>query len=164
MKELQEKYKDNPQLQSQKVMELYKEEGVNPLGGCLPMLLQMPVFIALFNALRSAIELRHSEFLWVTDLSMPDTVWEVPGIGLPIRPLAIAWCALMLLQQKLMPSSADDMQKKIMMAMPVIMLVLCYGMPSGLTLYWTVQTLMTILQYKLSNTSAPLSTAAATKA
>ncbi len=164
MKELQEKHKDNPQLQSQKVMELYKEEGVNPLGGCLPMLLQMPVFIALFNALRSAIELRHSEFLWATDLSMPDTVVTIPGIGLPIRPLAIAWCALMLLQQKLMPSSADDMQKKLMMAMPVIMLVLCYGMPSGLTLYWTVQTLMTILQYKLSNTSAPVSTAATTKA
>ena len=164
MKELQEKHKDNPQLQSQKVMELYKEEGVNPLGGCLPMLLQMPVFIALFNALRSAIELRHSDFLWATDLSMPDTVLVIPGIGLPIRPLAIAWCSLMLLQQKLMPSSADDMQRKMMMAMPVVMLVLCYGMPSGLTLYWTVQTLMTILQYKLSNTSAPVSTVAPTKA
>ena len=164
MKELQEKHKDNPQLQSQKVMELYKEEGVNPLGGCLPMLLQMPVFIALFNALRSAIELRHSDFLWATDLSMPDTVLVIPGIGLPIRPLAIAWCSLMLLQQKLMPSSADDMQRKMMMAMPVVMLVLCYGMPSGLTLYWPVPTLMTILHYKLSNTSAPVSTVAPTKA
>jgi YidC/Oxa1 family membrane protein insertase len=152
MKELNEKYKDNPQVKQQKVMELYREVGVNPLAGCLPLLLQMPVFISLFNALRGAIELRHSEFLWVTDLSLPDTVFSI--FGLPIRPLAIAWAVTMLIQQRIVPSSADETQKKVMMFMPVFMLFVCYGMPSGLTLYWTFSTLMSILQYYMSNKKA----------
>ncbi|MCH2204639.1 MAG: YidC/Oxa1 family insertase periplasmic-domain containing protein [Lentisphaerales bacterium] len=152
MKEINEKYGDNPQVKQQKVMELYRDAGVNPVAGCLPMLLQMPVFIALFNALRGAIELRHSEFLWVADLSQPDTVFTI--FGLPFRPLAIAWAVTMLIQQKLVPSSADETQKKVMMFMPVFMLFVCYGMPSGLTLYWTFSTLMSILQYYMSNKKA----------
>lgn len=152
MKEINEKYGDNPQVKQQKIMELYREAGVNPLAGCLPLLLQMPVFIALFNALRGAIELRHSEFLWVNDLSLPDTVFSI--FGLPIRPLAIAWAATMVIQQKLVPNSADETQKKVMMFMPVFMLFVCYGMPSGLTLYWTFSTLMSILQYYMSNKKA----------
>lgn len=152
IKELNEKYKDNPQVKQQKIMELYREAGVNPVAGCLPLFLQMPVFIALFNALRGAIELRHSEFLWVADLSQPDTIFEIAG--LPVRPLAIAWAASMFLQQKLVPSTADETQKKIMMFMPIVMLFICYGMPSGLTLYWTFSTIMSILQYYLNNKKA----------
>ena len=152
IKEINEKYADNPQVKQQKIMELYREGGVNPLAGCLPLLLQMPVFIALFNALRGAIELRHSEFLWVTDLSLPDTVFSI--FGLPIRPLAIAWAATMLIQQKIVPNSADETQRKVMMFMPVFMLFVCYGMPSGLTLYWTFSTIMSILQYYMSNKKA----------
>ena len=152
IKEINEKYKDNAQVKQQKIMELYREAGVNPVAGCLPLFLQMPVFIALFNALRGAIELRHSEFLWVADLSQPDTIFEIAG--LPIRPLAIAWAFSMFLQQKIVPSSADETQKKIMMFMPIVMLFVCYGMPSGLTLYWTFSTFMSILQYYLNNKKA----------
>ena len=149
IKEINEKYKDNPQVKNQEIMKLYRENGVNPVAGCLPLLLQMPVFIALFNAFRGSIELRHSEFLWVSDLSQPDTIFDIAG--LPIRPLAIAWAVTMLLQQKIVPSTADPTQKKIMMFMPVFMLFVCYGMPSGLTLYWTFSTVMSILQYYLNN-------------
>lgn len=151
MKELKEKYKDNPQQMQQETMKLYRENGVNPLGGCLPMLLQMPVFIGLFNTLRGAIELRHSSFLWIQDLSQPDTIAEIAGF--PINPLVVVWAGLMLFQQKMMPSSAnqDPMQKKMMMFMPVMMLFFCYSMPSGLTLYWTFQSIMTITQYRMNN-------------
>ncbi|MCM8540027.1 MAG: membrane protein insertase YidC [Lentisphaeraceae bacterium] len=152
IKEINEKYKDNAQVKQQKIMELYREAGVNPVAGCLPLFLQMPIFIALFNALRGAIELRHSEFLWVADLSQPDTIFEI--FGLPIRPLAIAWAASMFLQQKIVPSTADETQRKIMMFMPIVMLFICYEMPSGLTLYWTFSTFMSILQYYLNNKKA----------
>ncbi len=152
MKEINEKYKDNPQVKQQEIMKLYREAGVNPVAGCLPLLLQMPVFFVLFNALRGAIELRHSEFLWAADLSHPDTVFDI--FGLPIRPLAIAWAVSMFLQQKIVPSTADETQRKIMMFMPFFMLFVCYGMPSGLTLYWTFSTLMSILQYYLNNKKA----------
>jgi YidC/Oxa1 family membrane protein insertase len=151
MKEINAKYKDNPQVKQQEIMKLYRENGVNPIAGCLPLFLQMPVFIALFNALRGAIELRHSEFLWIADLSRPDTIFTISAIGLDIRPLAIAWAISMVIQQKVVPSTADPAQKKIMMFMPVFMLFVCYGMPSGLTLYWTFSTMMSILQYYLNN-------------
>jgi YidC/Oxa1 family membrane protein insertase len=85
----------------------------------------------------------------VADLSQPDTIFSIAG--LPVRPLAIAWAVTMLLQQKIVPSTADPTQKKIMMFMPVFMLFVCYGMPSGLTLYWTFSTVMSILQYYLYN-------------
>ena len=148
IKEIREKHKAEPQVMNQKVMALYKEEGVNPAGGCLPMLLQMPIFIALFNALRGAIELRHVDFLWAMDLSMPDTL---DIFGVPVRPLVLVWALLMLVQQKMTPSSADETQKKVMMFMPVMMLFFCYGMPSGLTLYWCFQSLMTLLQHWMNN-------------
>ncbi|WDE98434.1 YidC/Oxa1 family insertase periplasmic-domain containing protein [Lentisphaera profundi] len=162
IKEIREELKDNPQVMNQKVMALYREEGVNPAGGCLPMLLQMPIFISLFNALRSAIELRHVEFLWITDLSQPDTLGFIPGV--PIRPLVIAWALLMLVQQRMTPSSADETQKKVMMFMPVMMLFFCYGMPAGLTLYWCFQSLMTLIQYKLNNRTTVGTPAPATAA
>lgn len=162
IKEIREENKDNPQVMNQKVMALYREEGVNPAGGCLPMLLQMPIFIALFNALRSAIELRHVEFLWITDLSQPDTLGFIPGV--PIRPLVIIWALLMLVQQRMTPSSADETQKKVMMFMPIMMLFFCYGMPAGLTLYWCFQSLMTLIQYKLNNRTTDGTPAPATAA
>ena len=161
IKEIREEFKDNPQLMTQKVMAVYREEGVNPAGGCLPMLLQMPIFIALFNALRSAIELRFVEFLWIADFSQPDTLGFIPGI--PIRPLVLIWAALMLVQQRMTPSSADEMQKKVMMFMPIMMLFFCYGMPAGLTLYWCFQSLMTLIQYKLNNRTNSTAPAAAAK-
>ena len=144
VKELREKYKDDKQTVNTKMMELYKKEGVNPLGGCLPILVQIPVFFALYWTLDGAIELRHTSFLWAKDLTQPDTIGNI--FGLPINPLAIAMSLTMVLQQKLTPTATDPMQAKMMMLMPVIMLVFLYNLPSGLTLYWTVSQIISIIQ------------------
>ena len=149
-KEIREKYKDNPQLMNQKTMELYRQEGVSPLGGCLPILLQIPVFFALYAALDSAVELRHVSFLWMTDLTKPDLVGPQFLFGYGIHPLVIAMTLLMILQQKMTPSQMDPAQQKMMMAMPVIMLIFLYNLPSGLTLYWTVSQIFSIIQMKYS--------------
>ena len=153
-KEIREKYKDNPQLMNQKTMELYRQEGVNPLGGCLPILLQIPVFFALYAALDSAVELRHVSFLWAKDLTKPDLVGPAFLFGYGIHPLVLIMTALMILQQKMTPSNMDPAQQKMMMFMPVIMLVLLYNLPSGLTLYWTVSQIFSILQMKYSSFAA----------
>ena len=144
VKELREKYKDDKQMVNTKMMELYRKEGVNPLGGCLPILVQIPVFFALYWTLDGAIELRHTSFLWAKDLTQPDTIVHI--FGLPINPLAIAMSLTMVLQQKLTPTATDPMQAKMMMLMPVIMLVFLYNLPSGLTLYWTVSQIISIIQ------------------
>lgn len=148
LKEIQAKYKDNPQRAQQEVMKFYKENKVNPMGGCLPMLIQIPVFIALFVVLRSAIELRFSKFLWIRDLSEPENLLAgaVPLVGsLNILPLLMA--ATMVWQQKMTPGGGDPQQQKMMMIMmPIMMLFICYTMPSGLVLYWTVSNLIMIVQ------------------
>ncbi len=144
IKELKKKNKDNPQQVNAEMMKLYKEHKVNPLGGCLPILLQMPVFFALYATLSSSIAPRHTSFLWMTDLSMPDTVAHI--FSLPINPLMLMMTGTMVLQQKLTPSAADPAQQKMMMFMPLIMLVMLYSLPSGLTLYWTVSQFISIAQ------------------
>jgi YidC/Oxa1 family membrane protein insertase len=150
MKELQEKYKDNPQKMNQKLMEFMKENKVNPMGGCLPMLLQLPVFFGFFTMLRGAVELRGETFLWVKDLTMSDTVFEVGGF--PINPLPILMGVTMLWQSTLQPPSPgmDPAQQKVMKYMPMIFVVFLYNFSSALTLYWTVQNLLTILQTKVT--------------
>jgi YidC/Oxa1 family membrane protein insertase len=151
LKEIREKYKDNPQLMNSKMMELYRTEGVNPFGGCLPILLQIPVFFALYATLDSAVELRQVSFLWCKDLAAPDTIFSIPlyFVNLPFNPLVLAMTGLMIIQQRMTPMSADPMQKKMMMAMPIVMLLFLYNLPSGLTLYWTVSNLFSIVQLKL---------------
>ena len=153
LKELQEKHKNDPKTLNEKTMGLYKEHNVNPVSGCLPILLQMPVFFALFNAFRAAIELRHAEFLWVGDLAMPDTVCVLPlGFAdLPIRPLAILMGVTMIWQQLMMPKGGDPMQARIMQIMSIFFVVLLYGMPAGLTLYWTVNQTLSIIQSYFTN-------------
>ena len=127
-------------------MALYKSEGVNPLGGCLPMLLQFPVFIGLFYALRSTIQLRQSPFFgWIDDLASPEMLFEIPGLGLPVRILPIIMGATMVLQQKITPMQADPAQAKMMMTvMPVMMTFVFYTFPSGLVLYWMVSNMLAI--------------------
>jgi YidC/Oxa1 family membrane protein insertase len=127
-------------------MALYKSEGVNPLGGCLPMFLQLPVFIGLFYALRSTIQLRQSPFFgWIDDLSAPETLFEIPGLGIPIRVLPLIMGASMVVQQKITPMQMDPAQAKMMMTvMPVMMTVLFYRFPSGLVLYWMVSNVLAI--------------------
>jgi YidC/Oxa1 family membrane protein insertase len=146
MKEIQEKYADDREKQSQAMMSLYKEEGVNPLGGCLPMVLQLPVFIGLFYALRSSIELRHAPFIfWMTDLSAPEQLFLIPGVDLPFRVLPILMAGSMILQAKLQPMSPDPAQAQMMTTvMPIMMLVLFYQFPSGLVLYYMLSNLLGI--------------------
>ena len=147
IKELQAKYKDDKQKQSEETFKLYRETGVNPLGGCLPMVLQLPVFIGLFYALQSSIDLRHAPFfLWINDLSAPATLFTLPGLDFPVRLLPIVMGASMFAQQKMMPQTGmDPAQAKMMLfMMPGMMLVISYSFPSGLVLYWMVSNLLGI--------------------
>ena len=146
MKEIKEKYKDDQQTASMKTMALYKEHKVNPVGGCLPMLVQIPIFMAFYWGLDGAIALRHVSFLWANDLAQPDVIGLIPFIDLPLHPLVLIMAALMVVQQKLTPSTGDQMQKNMMMIMPLVMVVFMYSMPAGLTLYWSVSNTMSIIQ------------------
>ncbi len=155
MKALQEKYKDDPKKMQMKLMEFMKENKVSPLGGCLPMLLQIPVFLGFYRMLQSAIELRGASFLWACDLSQPDTVAMLPGLNFPINPLPLLMGVTMLWQSSLTPPSpgVDPMQQKMMRYMPLMFMVFLYNFSAGLTLYWTVQNLLTIAQMKLTKAS-----------
>ena len=151
IKELKAKYKDNPQMMQMKTMEAYRANKVNPLGGCLPMLIQIPVFFALYSTFRSAVELRHVSFLWCADLARPDTIATI--FSLAINPLALIMVFSMLAQQMLTPTTGDPNQKKMMMIMPLIMLLFMYNMPAALTLYWTVNQFISIIQQYYTNRS-----------
>ncbi|MFO1477697.1 MAG: membrane protein insertase YidC [Verrucomicrobiota bacterium] len=159
MKALQEKYKDEPQKLSQKQWEFWKKNKVNPMGGCLPMLVQIPVFFGLYGMIRTAIELRGAGFLWIADLSQPDTLGIIPGTGIPFNLLPLIYIASALWQSHLTPVSPgmDPAQQKMMRWMPLMFLAILYNFSSGLALYMTVQNLLTILQTKLINAkpSAP---------
>ncbi|MCH2172599.1 membrane protein insertase YidC [Myxococcota bacterium] len=147
LKEIQEKFADDRQKQSEKTMELYRKEKVNPLGGCLPMLLQLPVFIGLFYALRSSISLRQAPFIgWIHDLSTPESIFTIPGLDLPIRVLPIVMGATMVIQQRMTPMpSVDPAQARMMQTvMPIMMTVLFYQFASGLVLYWMVSNILAI--------------------
>ncbi|MBR4522732.1 MAG: YidC/Oxa1 family insertase periplasmic-domain containing protein [Kiritimatiellae bacterium] len=150
MKEIQAKYKDNPQRLQQETMKLYREHQVNPLSSCLPMLIQIPVFIALFNVLRSAVELRYAGFLWIPDLSEPEGLFAayLPFGGLNILPILMA--ATMALQSALTPQAGDRNQQRMMVVMmPAMMLVMFYNFPSALSLYWTLSQVLSIVQMYL---------------
>jgi YidC/Oxa1 family membrane protein insertase len=153
MAKIRERYKDDAQRQQKEMMELYKRHHVNPLSGCLPMLLQLPVFVGLYNALLNSIELRHAPFVgWITDLSAPERL-TVMGFNIPM--LAVAMGASMLVQQMMTPATGDPAQRRIMMIMPVIFTFMFINFPSGLVLYWLVNNLLTIAQqYFLVNRAA----------
>lgn len=147
IKEIQAKYKDDRQKQSEETFKLYRETGVNPLGGCLPMVLQLPVFIGLFYALQSSIDLRQAPFfLWIDDLSAPATLFTLPGVDFPIRLMPVLMGASMYVQQKMMPQAGMDPTQAKMMSimMPGMMVVISYTFPSGLVLYWLVSNLLGI--------------------
>jgi YidC/Oxa1 family membrane protein insertase len=152
MKAIQEKYKDDPRKMNTKTMEFMKEHKVSPLGGCLPLLLQIPVFFGFYTMLQSAIELRGAKFLWVCDLSQSDTIFFIAGF--PVNPLPLLMGATMLWQARLTPASPgmDPSQQAIMKYMPLMMVVFLYNFSAGLTLYWTVQNLLSIAQMKLTRT------------
>jgi YidC/Oxa1 family membrane protein insertase len=141
---LKERHRDDPQRVQKETMKLYKQQGVNPMGGCLPLLFQMPVFWALFTTLRGAVELRGAMFIqgWVTDLSLPDTVAAVAGF--PIRVLPILMTGSMLAQQFLFGTRGQAQSSKMMAFMPLIFAFIFYGMPSGLVLYWLCNNILAI--------------------
>jgi YidC/Oxa1 family membrane protein insertase len=149
IQKLREKFKDDKQKLNQEMMDIYKRQGVNPMGGCLPMVIQIPVFFALYKALSSAIELRHAPFmLWMNDLSAPEDLYSftVLGYSLPIRILPLIMGITQVIQQKMTPTTADPMQEKIMLFMPILFTFLFWGFPAGLVLYWLVNNVISIGQ------------------
>lgn len=163
MNAIKEKYKDDPMKMNRKTMEFMREHKVSPIGGCLPMLLQIPVFFGFYRMIQSAIELRGAHFLWVGDLSKPDTLFiipglswvpfvGIPGVGLPFNLLPLIMGVTMLVQARMTPPAPgmDPTQQKIMRYMPLMFMVFLYRFSAGLTLYWTVQNLLTIAQTKLT--------------
>lgn len=142
MAALKEKYKNDRDAMNRAVMELYRDHKVNPLGGCLPMVVQIPVFFALYKALMFSIELRHAPFMfWITDLSDKDPYYVTP----------IIMGATMFIQQKMTPSNMDEMQQKMMLALPVVFTFMFLNFPSGLVLYWLVNNILTIGQQMYIN-------------
>jgi YidC/Oxa1 family membrane protein insertase len=155
MKALQEKYKDDPKKMNERMMAFMKEHRINPAAGCLPIVIQIPVFFGFYRMLQSAIELRGATFLWAFDLSQPDTIWVLPGLGFPLNPLPIIMGLTQFWQMRLTPPSPgmDPVQQKIFQFMPLMFLFILYNFSSGLTLYWTVQNLLTIAQMKLTRST-----------
>ena len=157
MEKLRSEHKDNPHKLNKEMMELYKKYNVNPMGGCLPMLLQLPIFVALYQALMRSLDLRGANFLWIKDLSMPDAVpipFTLPAIGSSINILPILMAAAMVVQQKIstMKGKAESAQAKqqqqMMVIMPVLFLFIMYNFPSGLVLYWLTNTILTMLEQR----------------
>jgi YidC/Oxa1 family membrane protein insertase len=153
---LRQKYKSDPQRLNREIMELYKKHKVNPLGGCMPMALQIPVFFALYKALLISIELRHAPFfLWITDLSAAEPgwfgLWQAPSAWLNLRTIPLLMGVTMFIQQKMTPSSSDPKQAKMMMLMPVFMTAIFWNMPTGLVLYFLLNNVLTIGQQYMIN-------------
>jgi YidC/Oxa1 family membrane protein insertase len=154
MTELRDKYKDDPARMNTEVMKLYKDYGVNPLAGCLPAFVQMPVFIGLYNMLGKAVELRNSKFLWVQDLSQPDTIFHLAGYPVNVLPLCMA--GTMLWQMIASPKAGDPSQQKMMMFMPVVFIMFTYNYASALALYLIVNNLVSVVQlYATRNQPLP---------
>jgi YidC/Oxa1 family membrane protein insertase len=151
IKEMQEKHKDDRQRQGREMMELYRKHNANPMSGCWPMLLQLPILWGLYRMLMQSIDLRQQPFVfWISDLSKPDTITAIGGIPLNILPILMTISSLV--QQFTMPKPVDPQQaqtQKMMMFMPVLMCVMFYGLPSGLTLYWLTSTTSGIIEQRI---------------
>jgi len=148
LQEIREKYKDDAEKMNRKMMNLYKEHGVNPIGGCFPLLLQMPVFFALFQVFRSTIELRGAPFVaWITDLSLRDPYMVIPAL------MAVT----MFIQQR--AQLKNPQQRALVIIMPLMMLFLFHKLASGLVLYWTMFNILSIVQTELVHPRKPATAA-----
>ena len=144
---LREQYGDDRIKLNQAMMEMYKQEKINPLGGCLPIVVQIPVFISLYWVLLSSVELRHAPWLWIQDLAAPDAgFFTIPGIDMPVGILPIAMMISMVFQTKMNPVPPDPVQAKVMMIMPFVFGVMFFFFPAGLVLYWLVNNVLSIAQ------------------
>lgn len=145
MQDIREKHKDNPEKMQKELMKLYTENKINPFAGCLPILIQMPIFFGLYTAFQTTVELRLHSFLWIADLSAPDTVFHLGGF--PVNLLPVLMGVTMWLSMRMSPQpSGDGSQKTIFLMMTLLFPVICYPMASALTLYMTIQNLLTMLQ------------------
>ena len=168
LKELQEKYKNDPAKLQSELGRIYKEAGVNPIGGCLPVVLQMPLLFAMFYVFRSSIQLRQHGFLWAKDLSVPDSIFDfsfaIPMYGNHIAVFPILMAVTVYLQQKITPTTQSNEQMKVMMYMfPAMMLLFFNNMPAGLGLYYLMFNIFSVAQQYYINkttTSADLTTIA----
>jgi YidC/Oxa1 family membrane protein insertase len=153
MKAIKEKYKDNPKKLNEATLNLFKEHKVNPAGGCIPILITIPLFIGFFAMLQGTAELRFQDFLWAPDLSGPDTVWRVPGIGFPLNIMPLLMGVTMIVQMRItpQPTTMEGPQVMMMKIMPVIFTLFCYNFAAALALYSTVNGLFTIGQQLLVN-------------
>jgi len=147
MQELKDKYKDDPTRMNQELMKLYKQYGINPVGGCLPMMIQIPIFFGLFKMLGQAVELRNARFLWVKDLSQPDTIAHLPLLGWPVNIIPILMALTQIWLMAMTPKTGDPTQRRVMMFTPLIFLFICYNFAAALALYYTAQNLFSILQF-----------------
>jgi YidC/Oxa1 family membrane protein insertase len=145
MQDIREKHKDNPEKMQKELMKLYTENKINPFAGCLPILIQMPIFFGLYTAFQTTVELRLQSFLWIHDLSAPDTIFEVGGFPINVLPVLMGITMWLSMRMTPMPS-ADGSQKMIFLMMTLLFPIICYPMPAALTLYMTIQNLLTILQ------------------
>ncbi|MCL2155588.1 MAG: membrane protein insertase YidC [Leptospirales bacterium] len=151
IKKLQAKYKGKPEMLQQETVKLYKENKVNPIGGCLPLLLQMPFFFGLYSGLINSIDLWNAEFmLWIKDLSMPDTIYTISGFDINILPIFMIITTIVQ-QRQTMVDTGNQQQKIMMYMMPVILLFVFWKMPSGLVLYWFLQNLYQIMHQFIVN-------------
>jgi YidC/Oxa1 family membrane protein insertase len=150
--ELRERLKDNPQQMQAEMMKLYRQEKVNPMGGCLPIAIQIPVFIALYWVLLSTVEMRDASWLYISDLARPDSLFgHLPIAQLPLGPLPLLMTASSLLQTWLNPTPPDPMQAKLMWIMPLMFSFMFFYFPSGLVLYWFTNNLLSIAQQWMIN-------------
>jgi YidC/Oxa1 family membrane protein insertase len=162
MAKLREKFKDNREQLNKEMMNLYRTYKINPMGGCLPMLIQLPIFWALYNLLRDSIELRHAPFIfWIKDLSAPERLFTLPfhipymtpPYGIPVMTLLMG--LTMFITQKMTPTTGDPTQAKVMLIMPVIFTVFFINFPSGLVLYWLINNILQIgQQYQIMKKAA----------
>jgi YidC/Oxa1 family membrane protein insertase len=160
IKDIQDRFKDNPEALNKEMMGLYKREKINPLSGCLPILLQMPILIAMYNILNKMVGLKGAEFLWITDLSQPDSVWPFPnGFTIPffnitsLNILPFLMVGVQMASTLLMPQTGQTNKQAAMMiwVLPIVFFLLFYNISSGLVLYWTVMNILNLLQQIVQN-------------
>ncbi|NJL19174.1 MAG: membrane protein insertase YidC [Bdellovibrionaceae bacterium] len=155
--EIQNKHREDAERMNKEMLKIYQDYGVNPLGGCLPMLIQIPIFFGFFYMLQGAVELRHQGFLWVLDLSQPDTVFRIPGLGWPLNLLPLVMTGTMYWSMAVapQPAGADNPMFKVMKFMPLMFLVFCYNYAAALSLYWTMQNVLSVVQIKYNLQRTP---------
>jgi YidC/Oxa1 family membrane protein insertase len=161
LKEIQRRYKSNPKKTQEETLKLFRENGVNPAAGCLPLVLQIPIFFGLYSMLRSASELRVAKFLWVKDLSVADTVATFGPLPFNLLPLFMGITMFVQMRSTPMPTQSRG-QRLMLTAMPLICTALCYNFPAGLVLYWTVQNAIGIVQQMFIQRKMRLQTATQT--